>query len=91
MMVLTILNLLMVPSMIFSVEERIDENGNPITFDYKIARNLIIIQTIVSIVYLIDLIIMILVFGLKDVLIEKSTGLQVELILQIYFIYLFFK
>lgn len=58
--------------------------------DFKTTRDLIIIQTILQIVYLADLIIMILIFGLRDVVLEKSLGLRVEVIIQVVFVHLFF-
>lgn len=54
-MALTILNLLLSPYIMFFAQKN----------DVVVLRDLIILQTCIQIVYLADLVIMILVFGLK--------------------------
>lgn len=71
MMALTILNLLMLPRIIFSVQ----------VGEFSTTKALIMIQTILQVVYLIDLIVMILIFGPKEVLFEKSLSYRFEVVI----------
>ena len=80
LMALTVFNLLTSPPIDYAVE--ID--------DRPVLRNLIIIQTVVMMIHLVDLIIMVIIFGLKEVALNKSVGIRLEFVAQVmYWGYLF--
>ena len=77
MMAMTILNLLQSPSIMYNAQIN----------DIYALRSLIILQTVFQLIYLIDLVVMILIFGFRSVLLEQSLGLRLEILIQFFFVY----
>ena len=74
---MTIFNLLMNPIIDYYVE--IDNR--------VILRKLIIMQTCISLIYLLDIIFMFLIFGFKEIMLNRTIALRLELVVQFIFFY----